>query len=114
MGLMQIAFIFFAAVASGGVLMLGLILARVNIPAFLGPAHGLGGFAALGLLLAANLQSAETPARAWWALAVFFGGFLGGLLFFKILYPKSAPAILAAAHGSIAVLGLYLLYGVAF
>ena len=114
MGLLQIVFIIFAAVASGGVLMLGLILARVIIPSFLGPAHGLAAFAALGLLLTANMQSAETPARAWWALAVFFGGFLGGLLFFKILYPKSAPAILALAHGSVAALGLYLLYGAAF
>lgn len=114
MSLTQIAFFFFAAIAAGGLLMAGMILGKIRIPAFLGPAHGVGGLAALAVLLVANLQGEATPERAWWALGVFAAGFSGGLLFFRVLFRNAAPILLVAGHGSVAAVGLYLLYGVAF
>lgn len=114
MSLIQIAFLFFCAIAAGGLLMAGMILGKMKIPAFLGPAHGLGGLAAVAVLFTANLQGVATPDRAWWALAVFTAGLVGGLLFFRVLFKNAAPILLVAGHGSLAVLGLWLLYPVAF
>lgn len=110
MTLPKVAFCLFAAVAAGGILMTALIIARVRIPAFLGPAHGLGGLAALLFLFGTNLHGGDaTPALAWWALGVFFAGFVGGLLLFRVLFKDRAPLPLAALHGSIGAVGLYLL-----
>lgn len=114
MSLTQIAFLFLAAIAAGGLTIAALIVAKVKLPAFFGPAHGLGGLAAVGLLFAANLLGDATPDRAWWALVVFTGGLVGGLLFFRVLFKNAAPLYLIAGHGSVAVLGLWLLYPVAF
>ena len=62
MSLTQWAFILFAAIAAGGLTMATMIAAKVKVPSFFPPAHGLGGLAAIGLLLAANLQ-ADAPYR---------------------------------------------------
>lgn len=114
LNLTQIAFILFAAIAAGGLTMAGMIVAKMSIPSFMGAGHGLGGLAALGVLFAANLKGGDaTPALAWWALVVFLGGLIGGLLFFRVLF-KNAPLGLVAAHGSVGAVGLFLLYGPAF
>lgn len=114
MNLIQISFLFFGAIAAGGILMTVMILGKVKIPSFLGPAHGLGGLAAIALLFYVNLQGDATPDRAWWALGVFTAGFVGGVLFFRVLFKNAAPLFLVLGHGSVAVLGLWLLYPVAF
>ena len=115
MSQIQLAFLLFAAIAAGGLLMAALVMAKVKIPSFIPPAHGLGGLAALAFLFWVNLQGGDATAdRAWWALAVFAGGFVGGLLFFRVLFKQSAPLVLIAGHGSVAALGLWLLYGVAY
>ncbi|MGQ0699625.1 MAG: hypothetical protein ACT4PZ_15455 [Panacagrimonas sp.] len=115
MSLIQIAFLFFAAIAAFGLLMAGMIAGKVKLPAFFGPAHGLGGLAALAFLFYVNLQSDATPERAWWALGVFAAGFVGGLLLFRVRLFKGMPLLLqAVGHGSAAALGLWLLYPVAF
>lgn len=112
--LTQIAFALFAAIAAGGLCMLAMIVAKIRLPSFFAPAHGLGGLGALAVLFAANLTGEATPALAWWALGVFSAGLVGGLLLFRVLFKNGAPLFLIAGHGSVAVLGLYLLYGVAF
>lgn len=115
MGLTQIAFLLFCAIAAGGLLMAGMIAARKSPPSLLGPVHGLGAAAALAVLLAANLQGGETtPDRAWWAFGVFVAGLLGGLMFFRILFRNNAPLVLIGGHASLALIGLWLLYPVAF
>lgn len=114
MSLTQIAFLFFAAIAAGGLLMAGIIVAKRKVPSFLPPLHGLGGLGAVAVLFAANLMGEATPDRAWWALVVFTAGLVGGLLFFRVLFKNAAPLLLVAGHGSLAVLGLWLLYPVAF
>lgn len=115
MSLMQWSFWLLAAVAAGGVLMAAMIALRLRIPAFLGTAHGLAGLAALACLFITNLVLRDAaPALAWWAFGVFLAGFVGGLLLFRVLFPGRAPLWLALGHGSVAVLGLYLLSGPAF
>lgn len=114
MTLEQLAFVFFVAVAAGGLLMGGLMAARIQVPRGLGPLHGIGGLSGVALLLAANLHHTAVTERAWWALGVFAAGLCGGLLFFVFLFPKRTPLPLVAVHGSVAVAGLYLLYRVAF
>jgi hypothetical protein len=114
MTLERLAFLVFAAVALGGLSMGGLILARLKLPRGLGPLHGLGGLAGTGLLLAANLQHAAAAPRAWLALGVFAAGLAGGVLFFAILFRQRTPLFLIAGHGSLALVGLYLLYPLAF
>lgn len=114
MSLTQIAFVLFAAAAAGGLLMVGMIIAKIQIPSFLGPVHGLTALGALATLLVANLQGEATLERAWWALGVFAAGLIGGVLFFRVLFPRSAPLFLIAGHGSLAALGLFLLFPVAF
>jgi hypothetical protein len=115
MSLFQMAFWALAAIAAGGVLMTALIAAKVRFPSFLGLGHGLGAIAATGLLFVANLRGeAETPALAWWALAVFTTGIVGGLVLFRVLFRDNATLPLALMHGSLGALGLYLLYQASF
>lgn len=112
---LQIAFLLFAAIAAGGVMIAGLVAAKVRFPAFLGMGHGLGALAALGFLLYVNLSAgAATPPRAWWAFAVFAAGFSGGVLLFRVLFKNNATLPLALMHGSAGAIGLFLLYGAAF
>jgi hypothetical protein len=113
--LLQIAFLMFAAIAAGGLSLAGMIATNLRIPGFMGAGHGLGGLAALATLFAACLQGGDaTPERAWWALVVFLGGLIGGLLLFRVLFAKKTPLALVAVHGSVGALGLYLLYGPTF
>lgn len=113
MNLTQIAFVALAAIAAGGLLLLTTAVAGLRMPRFVGAAHGLGGLGALLVLAFANLNTAA-PGRAWWALAVFVLGFLGGVMLFRSSFGKALPVRLAAVHGAMAAIGLYLLYGAAF
>ena len=114
MNLMQIAFVFFAAVAAGGVLMAAMIAAKRRIPAILGPGHGLGGCCALSLLVIALLRSPSAGGRAWLACGVLAAGLIGGVLFFAVLFRKRAPLPLVLEHGSLGAIGIFLLYRIAF
>lgn len=116
MSLIQIAFLMLAAGACGGALFIVLLLMGVRYPAWFGMGHGLLGLAAIGLLGFALVQaSSGMPApRAWWALGVLAAAMLGGFTLFKLLLPERRPIGLALMHGGIALLGLFLLYPVAF
>jgi hypothetical protein len=116
MSLVQIAFLMLAAGACGGVLFVVLLARGVRYPAWFGAGHGLLGLAAIGLLGFALQQAASgMPApRAWWALGVLAAALLGGVTFFRLLFPTRRPIWLALMHGGLALLGLFLLYPVAF
>ncbi|WP_043769858.1 hypothetical protein [Algiphilus aromaticivorans] len=108
---LQICFWVFAAIATGGAGLTALMATGVTIPGWLGTAHGMAALAGLALLFGVNLGLGDAlPALAWWALVVFIGGFVGGMLFFRVLMPGRAPVWLALGHGSVGVLGLCLLY----
>ena len=88
-----------------------IISAGKSPPAFMGVGHGIGGLVACAELFVANLQGGDaTPDAAWWALVVFTSGLAGGLLLFRVLFKGATPLFLVAGHGSVAALGLYLLY----
>jgi hypothetical protein len=107
----NLVFWLFVAVACGGVLMALLVALRVRFPSFVGVAHGLGGLAALGLLIVANVRGQEaTPPLAWWSFGVLLSGFFGGLLLFRVLFRDRIRLPLVAAHASVSATGLYLLY----
>ena len=115
MTLSQWSLVPFVAVAGGGLLMAALIAAKARIPRLLSDGHGLAGLAALGFLFAVNLHGREsTPATAWWSLGVFLGGFVGGLLLFRVIFRNRASLPLVGLHASVGVAGLYLLYRAAF
>ena len=95
-----------------GLLMLGLIVAKVKIPTLIHTGHGLFGLAALAVLFTANLQGPATAPHAWWAFVVFGSGMIGGLLLFRVLFAGKPTVPLALVHGSVAAVGLYLLFGV--
>jgi hypothetical protein len=113
MSLIQIAFLMLAAGACGGVLFTVLIAMGVRYPSWFGAGHGLLGLAALGVLGFALTQTA-LPVRGWWAFGVFAAGLIGGLTLFRMIFPDRRPIAAALLHGSLALVGLYLLYPVAF
>ena len=105
----------FAAVAAGGLLMTALIATKARIPSLLSDGHGLAGLAALIGLFSVNLYGrGATSATAWWSLGVFLGGFVGGLLLFRVVFKGRATLPLVAVHASVGAVGLYLLFRAAF
>lgn len=115
MTLLQCAFVLFAAGATGGISLTIMLALRLRYPPWFGTAHGLLGLAALATLFAANLRGLDTtPALAWWALGVLLAALLGGLTLFRFLFRGGVPLLLAVLHGSLAVVGIYLLYCAAF
>jgi hypothetical protein len=116
MSLIQIAFVMLAAGACGGLLFVVLLARGVRYPAWFGAGHGLLGLAAVGLLgFALNQASNGMPTpQAWWALGVLAAALLGGVSLFRLLFPARRPIALVLMHGGLALLGLFLLYPVAF
>jgi hypothetical protein len=116
MSLTQIVFLMLAAGACGGVLFVVLLARGVRYPGWFGAGHGLLGLAAVGLLgFALNRASSGMPTpQAWWALGVLAAALLGGVTFFRFLFPAHRPIWLALMHGGLALLGLFLLYPIAF
>ena len=116
MSLIQIAFLMLAAGACGGALFVVLLARGVHYPAWFGAGHGLLGLAAVGLLGFALKQATggmPTP-QAWWALGVLAAALLGGVTLFRFMFPSRRPIWLALMHGGLAMLGLFLLYPIAF
>ena len=115
MNLVQITFTVFLAVAAGGLLLAILVARNARIPAVLSTGHGLAGLLAICGLFAVNLHMGDvTTSRSWWALGVLLSGFIGGLLFFRVIFKDRATLPLVFAHGGVAAIGLYLLFSVAF
>ena len=112
MSLYALAFVIFAAIAAGGVLMAGLIGSGRPVPKQIPVAHGLGALAGLTVLLYANLTGSPSE-LAWWAFGIFAAGSLGGLLLFKFVFKQGAPMLIIAGHASLGLVGLYLLLRVA-
>ncbi|QQD19138.1 hypothetical protein I6N98_04595 [Spongiibacter nanhainus] len=110
-----ILFWVFASLAAGGLLIGLCYTTRVSLPSWLGAAHGMAGLFAVGAFFIVNLLHApQAGVLAWWSLGAFAAGVVGGLLLFRVLFPGKAPIWSMMMHGSVAAVGLYLLYAVAF
>lgn len=110
MTLLQYAFVLLAAGAAGGVTLALLAVFRVGFPRWFGAAHGLLNLIGLALLLASNLtDGGAVAAGRWWALGILAGALLGGILFFRVIFPNRIRLRAAALHGALALVGLYVL-----
>lgn len=115
MTLLQIAFYMFAAGACGGVSFTILTALKRPYPRWFAAGHGLLGLSALLLLAYAVFLAAQpVPPQATGALAVLAAALLGGELLFRLMSPRRGRVWLAIGHGSLALVGLYLLYRAAF
>jgi len=115
MNLQQISFAMFAAAASGGLLFTALISFRKHYPRALAAGHGLIGVSAWAVLGYALSESpAPVTAAGWWAIGVLGAAGCGGGLLFRVLRLKGRRLSLALMHGSLALLGLVLLYQFVF
>jgi hypothetical protein len=114
MTLASLSFYLLAAGAFGGVALLLMVLLHIVFPRWFGAGHGLLNLAGVALLFAANLLDGDgVEAFRWWALGILVAALSGGLIFFRALFPARIPAAVAALHGGIALLGLYILAPVA-
>lgn len=111
MTLTQISFAMLAAGAGGGLLFTLFIVRKKRYPRLLAAGHGLLGLLALAVLGYALTRSpTPIPQIGWWAAAALSAAWGGGALFFRILRPQVPRLWLALMHGSLASLGLFLLY----
>lgn len=115
MTLLKISFAMFAAAGSGGLLFTLLIGLRKRYPRALVAGHGLLGMAALWALGYALLNS-STPVTSdgWLAIGILGAAWCGGIVLFRVMRPKGNRFLLAWAHGGLALLGICLLYRIAF
>lgn len=114
MSIVQIVFFIFCAIAVGGAGLAAAALLKIRLPVALPVLHGLGGLIATGLLAYALAGLPPQTPYLWWPLIILGAGLLGGALFFRVLYPRKAPYILIAGHGLVGLVGLFVLYRVAF
>lgn len=115
MNLVQWAFLALAAGASGGLLFVVLLTTGTRYPSWFGAGHGVLGLLGLALMgFALYGQGTALPARASWGFAVVTAALLGGATFFRLIHRDRRPLPLALAHGTLALVGLVLLYPIAF
>lgn len=114
MSLVQIVFYIFCAIAFGGASIATAIWLNIRLPSVLPILHGLGGLVAIGLLAYVLAGMPSEASNLWWPFIILGAGFLGGVLFFRVLYPRKAPHFLIAGHGLVGLIGLFLLYRIAF
>ncbi|USA44696.1 hypothetical protein NCG89_08000 [Spongiibacter taiwanensis] len=110
-------FIYFSCISAAGVALAILRSAKLRLPGWLGTAHGMVGLAGVGIFFVLNLLQSESDGldgRVWWSLVAFTVGLFGGLIFFRVLFRRKFSVLAAIAHGAVAVLGLALLFPVAF
>lgn len=108
-------FLVFASFSAAGLAITICRLSGFRLPGWVGAFHGMAGLFAVGAFFIINLNFAhQVGAAVWWSLGAFAGGVIGGLIFFRVLFPKAAPLWAILGHASMAALGLYLLYVPAF
>jgi hypothetical protein len=103
------AFVILSLVAAGGLLMLGILLARLPIPSLLGALHGLGGLIGVAALYVAFSRTGFVD-KALWPLGFLTAALVGGVVLFKLLFKQARPLVFVLGHGGLAATGLYLLY----
>jgi hypothetical protein len=107
----EISLYMFALAASGGLLFTLLIALRKHYPRVMVTGHGFLGMCALLVLgYTASFSKAPVPASVWLAIGALGAAWTGGALLFRVLRPKQDRRLLVALmHGSLALLGVFLL-----
>ena len=116
MNLAQWAFVLLAGGAFGGILFTLLVTAKVRYLRWFGAGHGLLGLTGvtmMGVALSRNSGAVAHPSQ-WWAYAAVVAALLGGATLFRFLSPHQRPLLLVAAHGALALAGLWFLFPVVF
>lgn len=106
-----------AVVASGGLLLALLSITNMRYPSWFGLGHGglaLVGLVALGYALYNAGPDASIPQAAFWALGLLAAAFLGGALFFGVLFRHAKPRWAIMAHGGLALAGVVVLFFAAY
>jgi peptidoglycan/LPS O-acetylase OafA/YrhL len=113
MELIQWAFWVLAAAAAGG-LLFGLLSAmKVRYPSWFGLGHGvlgLTGLIMLGYALYTAGPDTAIPQTAYWALGLLGAAFLGGALFFGVVFRHAKPRWAIVTHGGLALAGAVVLF----
>jgi len=108
-------FLYFASISLAGLSIAVIRMLKVSLPTWLGAVHGMAALFGLAAFFVVNLRFGdEGGSYAWWSLGIFSLGLIGGLIFFRVLFPKKAPIWTYAGHGMLAVIGLSFLYFPAF
>ncbi|MFT6056787.1 hypothetical protein [Zhongshania sp. BJYM1] len=117
MELIQWAFWVLAAAASGGLLFALLSAMKVRYPSWFGVGHGVLGFVGLimlGYALYTAGPDATIPQTAYWALGLLGAAFLGGALFFGVVFRQAKPWWAILSHGGLALAGVVVLFFAAY
>jgi hypothetical protein len=116
MNLAQWAFVLLTAGAFGGILFAMLVTVKVRYPRWFGAGHGLLGLTGVAMMGIALLRrgGADTHPSQWWAYAAVVAALLGGATLFRFLSPLQRPLLLVAAHGALALVGLWFLFPTVF
>lgn len=114
MELLKWIFWWMVAAAAGGLLITLLTAMKVRYPSWLRLAHG--GLAFAGLVPLAftlygdGLDVSSIPQSAFWALGLLVAAFLGGSLFFGVLFRKAKPWWAIVGHAGLALAGIVALF----
>lgn len=117
MELVKWIFWWMVAAASGGLLLALLTAIKVRYPSWLRLAHGGLAFAGLVTLVYALFSGgpdASIPQAAFWALGLLVAAFLGGVLFFGVLFRNAKPWWAIIGHGGLALAGVVVLFMAAY
>lgn len=96
--------------AFGGITIGALGGLKISVPSWATKGHGLLNLACLfGVFLGLLLTENAVAVRAWVGVGVLTIALIGGLIIFRVLFPKKAPRSLIVLHGCMAVVGLVLL-----
>ncbi|MDY6890742.1 MAG: hypothetical protein SVU24_03935 [Pseudomonadota bacterium] len=113
MELIEWSFWVLAATAAGG-LFFGLLSAmNVRYPSWFSLGHGvlgLIGLIMLGYALYTTGPGTATPQSAYWALGLLGAAFLGGALFFGVVFRQAKPRWAMVTHGGLALAGVVVLF----
>ncbi|MBV2133347.1 hypothetical protein KRX52_11125 [Pseudomonas sp. MAP12] len=105
------------AAAAGGLFFGLLSVMKVRYPSWFGLGHGglgLAGLITLGYALYSAPPDVALPQAAVWALGLLSVAFLGGALFFGMLFRQAKPLWAIMGHGSLAMVGVIVLFFAAY
>ncbi|MCP4059562.1 MAG: hypothetical protein GY738_20115 [Pseudoalteromonas sp.] len=117
MGLIQWSFWMLVAAAAGGLFFGLLSVMKVRYPSWFGLGHGalgLAGLMTLGYALYGAPPNVPLPRPVIYAFWLLSFSFFGGAVLFGMLFRQSKPLWAIVGHGSLAIVGLIVLFFAAY